>query len=182
VPTMMLGETTLRYADTEKFSLLELPYGSKKYSMLIFLPKENYTTNDVIENINQANLANWLNNLHERNLKVYLPKFEFAYENSLVDNLKVLGMIDAFDPFISDFSGISDRPDLYISEVKHKSFIRADEEGTEAAAVTGITFETTSAGPEPIFNVDHPFVFAIREKDTNALLFLGKVNNPLSDE
>jgi serpin B len=182
VPTMMLGETTLRYADTEKFSLLELPYGSKKYSMLIFLPQENYTTNDVIENINQANLANWLNNLHERNLKVYLPKFEFAYENSLVDNLKVLGMIDAFDPFISDFSGISDRPDLYISEVKHKSFIRADEEGTEAAAVTGITFETTSAGPEPIFNVDHPFVFAIREKDTNALLFLGKVNNPLSDE
>jgi serpin B len=71
---------------------------------------------------------------------------------------------------------------LHISEVKHKSFIRADEEGTEAAAVTGITIELTSVQPDAVFDINRPFVFAIREKDTNALLFLGKVNNPLSDE
>ena len=182
VPTMMLDKTTLQYNNTEKFALLELPYGSKKYSILIFLPTHNFTTNDVIEDVNQSNLESWLDNLHEQNLKVYLPKFEFGYENSLVDNLKALGMVDAFDPSLSDFSEISDQTDLFISEVKHKSYIKVDEEGTEAAAVTGITFNTTSTQPDPIFNVDHPFVFAIREKDTNALLFLGKVNNPLLDE
>lgn len=182
VPTMKLGKTTLNYTGTTEFQLLELPYGSKKYSMLIFLPNESFTTDDVIESMDQSSLTTWINNLKENKLQVYLPKFEFAYEKSLVDNLKNLGMIDAFDALLSDFSGISDQADLFISEVKHKSYIKVDEKGTEAAAVTGITFETTSAGPEPIFNINRPFVFAIREKDTNALLFMGKVNNPLLDE
>ncbi|WP_321287507.1 serpin family protein [uncultured Sunxiuqinia sp.] len=182
VPTMMLDETTLNYTGTSQFQLLELPYGGEKYSMLILLPTEEYSTNDVIAEMNQSNLNNLLENLHERNLKVYLPKFEFAYANSLVDNLKALGMNDAFIASLSDFSGISDIPDLYISEVKHKSYIKVDEEGTEATAVTGVTFEVTSAGPEPVFDVNRPFVFAIREKDTNAILFMGKVNNPLLDE
>ena len=132
--------------------------------------------------MNEANLTAWFDKMGKRNLKVYLPKFEFSYENSLVDKLKTLGMTDAFEASNSDFSGISDQSDLYISEVKHKSFIKVDEEGTEATAVTGVTFGVTSVGPEAIFNIDHPFVFAIREKDTNAILFLGNVNNPLLDE
>lgn len=182
VPTMMLDETTLNYTGTNQFQLLELPYGGEKYSMLILLPTDEYSTDDVIAEMNQSNLNDLLENLHERNLKVYLPKFEFAYANSLVDNLKALGMNDAFFASLSDFSGISDIPDLYISEVKHKSYIKVDEEGTEAAAVTGVTFDLTSVGPEPVFDVNRPFVFAIREKDTNAILFMGKVNNPLLNE
>ena len=182
VPTMMLEKMTLPFAASEKFSMLELPYGSKKYSMLILLPNNNYTTNDVVEGLDQDVFKNWLDKLQEKSLKVYLPKFEFAYEKSLVECLKALGMVDAFSPFASDFSGISDRSDLFISEVKHKSFIKADEEGTEAAAVTSIGFELTSYQPDPVFDVNRPFVFAIREKDTNALLFLGKVNDPLSYE
>lgn len=182
VPTMMLGETTLRHANTDKFALLELPYGGKKYSMLIFLPHDDFTTDDVIQNMNQANLKSWLSSLQDRDLEVRLPKFEFSYEKSLNNNLQALGMTDAFVPSRSDFSGIADVDDLYISEVKHKSFIKVDEEGTEAAAVTGVGFAITSIQPKSVFQVDHPFVFAIREKDTNALLFMGKVNNPLSDE
>ncbi|MGQ7868313.1 serpin family protein [Sunxiuqinia sp. sy24] len=182
VPSMMLEKTSLNYTETEQFQLLELPYGSEKYSMLIFLPHENYSTHDVIGDLNQAKLNNWLENLHQRNLKVYLPKLEFAYESSLVDNLKALGMNDAFDASRSNFSGISNRSDLFLSEVKHKSFIKLDEKGTEAAAVTGVTVAVTSIGPEPVFDVNRPFVFAIREKDTNAFLFMGKVNNPLRHE
>ena len=182
VPTMTLGKTTLQYTSNEKCDIIELPYGSGKYSMLVFLPKDNIKTNDIIDQIDQSNLASWFGSFHESDLIVQLPKFEFAYENSLVDNLKALGMLDAFDASKSNFSGISDQTDLYISEVKHKSYIKVDEEGTEAAAVTGITFEITSVMPDAVFKIDHPFVFAIREKDTNALLFLGKVNNPLLDE
>lgn len=182
VPTMKLPETTLQYASADIFSAIELPYGGEKYSMLIFLPNDGYTTDNVIAKLDPSNLQTWLNNLHEKNLQVYLPKFEFAYARSLVDILKDLGMLDAFDSVKANFAGITTQQKLYISEVRHKSYIKVDEEGTEAAAVTGITFGVTSVQPEPVFKVDHPFVFAIREKDTNALLFWGKVNNPLKNE
>ncbi len=182
VPTMMLEPTTLHYTSTSSFELLELPYGSEKYSMLLFLPKADHSTNEVIDNLTPSALDGWLENMKKSNLKVYLPKFEFEYDNSLVDNLQALGMTDAFTPGLSDFSGIADRSDLYISEVKHKTFVKVDEEGTEAAAVTGVTIGFTSIGADPVFRVDRPFVFAIREKDTNAFLFLGKVINPLLHE
>ncbi len=180
VPTMMIEET-FPYLNTEKFELLEMPYGSEKYSMLIFLPHESYSTGDVIEEISPEKLDDWINNMADWEKKVFLPKMEFAYENSLVDNLKALGMTDAFNAQISNFRGITDDTDLFISDVKHKSYIKVDERGTEAAAVTGIVFETTSIQPGKIFAVDHPFVFAIREKDTNAILFIGKVVDPSKD-
>ncbi|MGQ8335940.1 serpin family protein [Sunxiuqinia sp. A32] len=181
VPTMFIEEN-FNYLNKEEFELLEMPYGGKKYSMLIFLPHENYEVDDVINQLTPSNMEDWMDNMNGWNKKVFLPKFEFTYENSLVDNLKALGMTDAFDASLSNFSGISDRNDLYISEVKHKSYIKVDERGTEAAAVTGITFEVTSVQPGLIFAVDHPFVFAIREKDTNCILFAGKVMNPLLKE
>ncbi|WP_299582715.1 serpin family protein [uncultured Sunxiuqinia sp.] len=182
VLSMMLEEMPLNYASTEQFELLELPYGKEKYSMLIFLPNKNHSTNEVIAGLGSAGLNELLGNLHQRNLKVYLSKFEFAFETSLTDPLKTLGMTDAFSPMLADFSGISNRSDLFLSEVKHKSYIKVDEKGTEAAAVTSVTVGVTSIGAEPVFNVNRPFVFAIREKDTNTLLFLGKVNNPLRHE
>ena len=182
VPTMILEPTALNYTSTSTFELLELPYGNEKYSMLLFLPKADHSTDEVINNLNPSALDGWLEDMHKNNLKVYLPKFEFEYDNSLVDNLKSLGMTDAFAPGLSDFSGIADRSDLHISEVKHKTYVKVDEEGTEAAAATGVTVGVTSVGPEPVFRVDRPFVFAIREKDTSAFLFLGKVNNPLLHE
>jgi serpin B len=110
---------------------------------------------------------------------VYLPKFEFKFDDSLVDELSALGMTDAFIDGKANLSGISDDARLIVSEVMHKTYIKVDERGTEAAAVTGITVGVTTAGPDPSFRVDHPFVFAIREKDTQAILFIGKVMNPL---
>jgi serpin B len=105
-----------------------------------------------------------------------MPKFGFEYEKVLNDQLKAMGMTDAFDARMADLSGISDA-DLFVSFVKQNTFVDVNEEGTEAAAVTTIGIEVTSARP-PAFTVDKPFIFAIRERTTNTLLFMGGVMNP----
>ncbi len=175
-PTMSI-ENTFNYFSNESFQLVEMPYGSGKYSMLIFLPASGKTTNDVISSLNSENVTNWISKMTEQNKKVYFPKFEFKFDDSLVDELDALGMTDAFNNS-ANLSGIADGGNLEISEVMHKTYIKVDERGTEAAAVTAVTIIYTSAGPDNSFRVDHPFVFAIREKDTNAILFIGKVMDP----
>lgn len=180
VPTMTI-ENPFNYYRDQNFQLLELPYGSEKYSMLVFLPETGKTSDDVISLLNPESVNDWLQKMTEQKKKVFLPKFEFKFDNSLVDELSALGMTDAFNEMKANLSGISEEAHLFISQVMHKTYIKVDERGTEAAAVTGITVGTTSAGPDPSFRVDHPFVFAIREKDTQAILFIGKVMNPLQD-
>ena len=109
-----------------------------------------------------------------------MPKFKFSYEKYLNDQLKAMGMVDAFIPFEADLSGITDES-VYVSFVKQNTFVEVDEEGTEAAAVTTIGVELTSMPPQPQqFIIDKSFIFAIRERTTNTLLFIGKVVNPAS--
>lgn len=178
VPTMSIENPFNYYSQTD-FQMLEMPYGSGKYSMLIFLPASGKKVDDVISQLTSDNITDWISKLTEQKKKVYLPKFEFKFDASLVDELKALGMTDAFDYAKANLSGISDDAKLAISEVKHKTYIKVDERGTEAAAVTGITIIATAIGPDfNTFRVDHPFVFAIREQDTNAILFIGKVMDP----
>ncbi|HZL10895.1 MAG TPA: serpin family protein [Prolixibacteraceae bacterium] len=177
VPTMTI-ENSFKYYDHPDFQMLEMPYGSGKYSMLILLPASGKNTSDVISLLTAKNVNDWISKLTEQKEKVFLPKFEFKFEQSLIDQLKALGMTDAFNDSKTDLSGISDATGLVVSEVMHKSYIKVDERGTEAAAVTGITVGLTSVGPDMSFRVDRPFVFVIREKDTNAILFVGKVMNP----
>ncbi len=178
VPTMTI-ENQFRFYSHQSFELLEMPYGSDKFSMLIFLPVPGKNTSDIISLLTAESVNDWIQKLNEQKKEVFLPKFEFKFDNSLVDELKALGMTDAFDDMKANLSGISDAAQLVISEVMHKTYIKVDERGTEAAAVTGITFGVTSVGPDNSFRADHPFVFAIREKDTKAILFIGKVMNPL---
>jgi len=180
VPTMEI-ENHFNYLDNSSFQLLEMPYGSGKYSMLIFLPASGKSTTDVISALTAESVNDWISQLTELKKKVYIPRFEFKFENSLKDELAALGMTDAFNDAKANLSGISDAAKLVISEVMHKSYIKVDERGTEAAAVTGITVGVTSVGPDTSFRVDHPFVFAIREKDTKAILFIGKVVNPIQE-
>jgi serine protease inhibitor len=180
VQTMTI-ENPYKLYSNENFQMLEMPYGSGKYSMLIFLPASGKNSNNVISQLTADNVNDWLLKMTEQKKKVFLPKFEFKFDDSLVDELKVLGMTDAFNDTKANLSGISDAAKLVISEVMHKSYIKVDERGTEAAAVTGITVGITSIGPDNSFRVDHPFVFAIREIDTKAILFIGKVMNPIQN-
>ncbi|MDP2888448.1 MAG: serpin family protein [Bacteroidota bacterium] len=177
VPTMKI-EKPFNYFNHTDFQLLEMPYGSGKYSMLIFLPQTGKKTDNVISLLNPENVNDWISKLSEQKKEVFLPKFEFKFDNSLKDELAALGMTDAFNDAKANLSGISDAAKLVISEVMHKTYIKVDERGTEAAAVTGITVGVTSMPVDNSFRVDHPFVFAIREKDTQAILFIGKVMDP----
>lgn len=130
-----------------------------------------------------ANWNSWMSTFEMTDrVKITMPRFKYAFETSLKKVLTSMGMEKAFVPDEADFSGISDE-DLYISDAIHKSYIDVNETGTEAAAVTGLVFATTSMDPDPpvSFYVDRPFVYAITEKDTGAILFIGEVNHPEYD-
>jgi serpin B len=107
-----------------------------------------------------------------------MPKFEFRTEVRLRAALSALGMPLAFDDERADFSGITTEERLFISDVFHQGFIAVDEEGTEAAAATAVVFEAVSGMVGTDVVVDRPFVFAIRDVPTGAILFLGRVTDP----
>lgn len=109
-----------------------------------------------------------------------MPKFKMEYKKSLAGILKALGMQQAFTPGAADFTGINKNGTLFISEVLHKTFVDVYEEGTEAAAVTSVEISLTSVGGSSGFfmRVDRPFLFAIREKSSGTILFIGTVKNP----
>jgi serpin B len=178
---MMKKEEKLDYTANSLFSAIRMPYGKGQYNMVVMLPGEGKNSQDLINSLSATNWNNWMKGFEIKNpVVVTMPRFKFAFETKLNSVLTEMGMIKAFQPKIANFSKISDE-DLYISSAVHKSYIDVNENGTEAAAVTSITFTTTSIGNEPpktYFTVDKPFVFAITEKDTDAILFLGEVQNP----
>jgi serpin B len=118
---------------------------------------------------------------HEDEVEVYLPKFKTTSQFDLSDTLKKMGMASAFDRNEADFSQMTPDRELYISAVIHKAFVDVNEEGTEAAAATGVIMAMRGAPAEPsVFRVDHPFVFMIRDNRNGAILFLGRITNPLN--
>ncbi|MFH1391118.1 MAG: serpin family protein [Candidatus Diapherotrites archaeon] len=164
------------YAEDELAQVLELPYKGDKLSMLILLPTEDSLSN-LEESLNAQKINSYRNSLQKTELPIYIPKFKFEEKYFLKENLPNIGMIDAFSPN-ADFFGISDER-LLISEVIHQSFVEVNEEGTEAAAATAVIMEKTSSIGDPtIFKADHPFIFAIIDKDSGMILFLGKVADP----
>jgi serpin B len=137
------------------------------------LPNNNKTLTDVLERLNTDNWNSTLNKMHKQDVKVYLPRFKVENKFLLNNVLKDMGMPVAFSD-AANFSGISDRK-ICISEVIHKTYVSVDEDGTEAAAVTSIGFATSSMPTYPIFCVNRPFVFLIRERVTGVILFIGKM-------
>jgi serpin B len=131
--------------------------------------------------LTSANLQKWSDGLASKVVEVYLPKFKLTSEFSLADVLESMGMPL---PFVrqADFSRMSTQERLFISAVIHKAFVDVNEEGTEAAAATAVEAKKAEASPareEPVvFRADHPFVFLIRDNQTQSILFLGRLMNP----
>lgn len=179
---MMHQQDTFMYGNAGQFSLIELPYGQGNYSMVVLLPEYGSTPDAILAELTPEKWEEWLALMSEREVVLQLPKFRFEYSNLLNDELTGMGMGIAFTE-MADFSGINGSGNLYISKVLHKSFVEVNEEGTEAAAVTAVEISLTSF-PDPgqpvHFIVNRPFLFVIREKDTGALVFMGRVNNPLT--
>ncbi len=177
-------EAVFGYAETEELQMLEMPYEGENLSMLVLLPKgDSVASLEGLLGVDR--LHNWKDQLTEQRVKVFMPKFTFTSKYALADVLRRMGMPLAFTPPEelleggADFSGISGERDLFIASVVHQAFVDVNEEGTEAAAATGVGFETTSIGPAvPVFRADHPFVFLIQEKETGNILFIGRVVDP----
>lgn len=180
VETMSM-KADLNYYNNNLFKAVELPYGQGNYTMMLFVPNNENTVNDIISELSPENWSNWISGFSQTNsVNVFLPKFTFEFERTLNDILTAMGMTIAFSPDEADFSKINPNYQLYISEVKHKTFIEVNEEGTEAAAVTSIEVGyTCDDGDNNItVNFNRPFLFAIREVTTDAVVFIGKVENP----
>lgn len=177
---MMQNETELRYFGSEDVTIVELPYGRGNFVMDVLLPAYGETTTDLISDLDTDQWNAWNEVMGETEVHLYMPKFTFAYEKTLNEMLINMGMSDLFAAGLADLTGINPGGGLVVSEVKHKTFIDVDEEGTEAAAVTSVGVELTSvpAGPVTVI-LDRPFVFMIRESTTGAVLFSGVVNNPV---
>ena len=173
---MMKMEVDANMLQNDLFTALELPYGKGNWSMFLFVPNYDKEIKDVVESFTTQNWNVWMNGFTEmKDVSVNLPKFKFAYEISLKEALMGMGMEVAFTN-AADFSGILEGGQLLINDVKHKTFIEVDEEGTEAAAVTSVEINLTSIGN--YFSANKPFLYAIAEKSSGTILFVGRVMNP----
>ena len=164
------------YADTGDLQILELPYQGDKVSMLLLLPAESL--NAIEPTLTAEKLEEYKSQMKETELDlISLPKFELDAKYLMNETLKALGMPTAFSEN-ADFSGMTGNKDLFIGFVIHQAYVKVDEEGTEAAAATGVGMELTAVMPKDVFKADRPFIFIIQEKETGNILFLGRVVDP----
>ncbi len=169
------------YYEDEEFQAISWPDVEGPVSMYIFLPREKVGLERFYEILNDNNWENWMLEFDYYKVNLGLPKFKTEYEVTLNDMLKSLGMEIAFDQKVADFSRICPiPPEVYIDEVKHKTFAEVNEVGTEAAAVTSVTTGIRSAEIPVDMLVNRPFFFAIRDNDSGTILFMGEVTNPNS--
>lgn len=181
----MYQQEDFPYTEDDEAQVLSMPYRGQEMSMVIVLPKKIDGLADLEERLSEERFSGWVKNLRgKRPVDVYLPKFKLRSEFLLSKALSSMGMSLAFSD-AADFSLISRNESLKISEVIHQAFVDVDEEGTEAAAATAVVLAPTSAIIEPkeppkpiLFRADHPFVFAIRDNRTGAVLFIGRMQRP----
>jgi serine protease inhibitor len=171
------GKTgTFLYLGTTELQAIELPYADGWFAMTVLLPREGTDLDSFIAGLTPETWNGYIEDLEEREGTIALPRFKLEYQQKLNDVLTSLGMGIAFTPG-ADFSRMRAGGGLWIDEVKHKTFVEVNEEGTEAAAVTSVGM--VDSVPD-IFQmrVDRPFVFVIRERHSGTVLFVGKIVDP----
>ncbi len=179
VQMMHLKQAKVRAFASPEVEIVDLPYGREAFSMTLLLPKQGRALEEWVSTLTAEQWQAWMGQLQETRIDVYLPRFRLEYEQVLNGTLKALGMETAFDEAAADFSGMSPLgADLFIDEVKQKTFLEVNEKGTEAAAVTSVAMGPTSAPPS--FRADRPFLLVIRERLSGTLLFVGLIGAPPS--
>ncbi len=171
----MRKQFSLPYAQTSGCQAVDIPYAGDNLSMLVIMPAPG-TFDAFLASLTPAVLADITGHLSDKMAFFSMPKFSFTKTTPVGPILRSLGMVDTFSPGLADLSGIDGNHDLFVAAVFHQAFIGVDEAGTEAAAATAITIGTTMA---PVSNltldIDHPFIFLIRDRQTGLILFMGKV-------
>jgi serpin B len=177
---MMSQSGKYRYYENETFQAVSLPYGKGRMSLYVFLPSKTTNLNTFQQQLKSENWQQWMNQFRMRQGSVELPRFKFDYDIKLNNALKALGMETAFSNQ-ANFSNMTSAS-VAINEVKHKTFVEVNEEGTEAAAATSVGMVLTSArmpAEEPFqMVVDRPFFCAIRDNQTGTILFMGSIKEP----
>uniref|UniRef100_A0A7M4FJ54 Serpin B10 n=1 Tax=Crocodylus porosus TaxID=8502 RepID=A0A7M4FJ54_CROPO len=165
--------------DTMKLKIIEVPYIKNELSMFILLP-DDINDNTTERELTYEKLAEWTSpdRMAKVEVEMYLPRIKLEEGYDLKSTLISMGMPDAFSPGTADFTGLSDKKDLFLSKIFHKSFVEVNEEGTEAAAATGIVIAERAHLKAIKFKADHPFLFFIRHNKTKSILFFGRFCSP----
>ncbi len=179
VDTEMMGQTEyFKYAQGDGYQVVELPYDGRELAMTILLPDEGMFTAFESE-LNANRFDTYVSEMVWTNIAILMPGFTFETQLSLSEILADMGMPDAFNPLLADFSGMNGAFNLLITDVLHKAFIAVDESGTEAAAATAVIVGETGIPEPPLaVDIDRPFIFVIRDLATGSILFVGRVMNP----
>ena len=175
VPLMSL-EGDFPYLANDRFQAVDLPYGGGAFSMTVLIPHRGVSVDDLAASLDVAQWEEVVSGLHDTRLSFFLPRFQMDYERTLNGDLEALGMVDAFDD-AADFTRLSP-VGVSISEVRQKSWVEVNEEGTEAAAATVVALAVSA--PRQV-RADRPFLFFIRERLSGAILFAGKIASPPVD-
>jgi len=177
VTVPMMSQTEFfRYASAEGCSAIEMDYAGGTASMLILLP--DGSLEDLEAELDADLISAVRSGMTSRNVALSMPKFEFTRSMSLNQMLMDMGMTTPFST-AADFSGFTGAPDLFISAVIHKAFVKVDESGTEAAAATAVVMGIESMPPTPVqMNIDRPFMFLIMDRQTGSILFMGRMTDP----
>jgi serpin B len=177
---MMSQTERVSYFQNDTLQMLELPYAGKELSMVVLLPERNLRIGNLELMLSATTVERWMSSMTQQEVRVNLPRFKTTCSYDLSSELIKMGMTDAFNPSKADFSAMTAKDSLYISQVLHKTFVEVNEEGTEAAAATAVVVRvrgTTPLGYQ--FRADRPFIYLIRDRTTGCILFLGRVMNPL---
>lgn len=177
---MMWQKADLNYYDGKSFQMVELPYNNESFCMYILLPDSTMNLNNLVKSLEVDKWKRYKSALEKkRNINFGMPKFRCEYNVGMKELFAGMGVRGLFSQGGADLSNISDEP-LSISEVMHKAAIDVDEKGTEATAATSLAISFTTLVDDNPFNlvVNRPFIFAIEEKQSNSLLFIGKIANP----
>ncbi|XP_054982929.1 serpin B9-like [Sorex araneus] len=179
---MMFQESTfkLNYVEEIQTQILELPYVQKELRMVILLPDDDVDLAWVEEKLTFENFQAWTRpgRMQSTEVEVLLPRFRLAADYGLEAVLPRLGMVDAFEARLADFSALAEPGNLCLSAFVHKTWLEVTEEGTEAAAASGVDIEEDCGVEMPHFCADHPFLFFIVHRDTHSILFCGRFCSP----
>ena len=180
VPVPMMRQIhPARYAEFGDCQVLELPYAGDDIAMVILLPIGRTGLPEFEASLTADRVTELVRRAARENVDMSLPRFKLVSQFMLNEPLQAMGMTDAFSQSVADFSGMSDKRPLFISGVIHKAFVDVNEEGTEAAAATGVVAVGGGAPARPVlFRADHPFLFLIRHIPTGSILFIGRVADP----
>ena len=178
---MMKISSLFKYFEDSLLQAIDIPYGNGNYSMTVILPDSGEDIDELIAGLTKEKWDEWMNSFSEDTVTLFLPKIKLEYEikDLLKEVLTSLGMGIAFDDLEADFTGMYEPGGIFIDRVIHKTFLEVNEEGTEAAAATVVAVSLTGTGEDWGIKVNRPYIFSIRENHSGAILFIGKIVEPV---